>query len=129
MKIKPDDIHFARTKLLSLENTHNGKVLPREYLKEAWEFTRERNLALHVDGARIFNAVVAYGWGVKEKTPQCSRNIVIRSPFACRKVLGRQSVHYSSVIVITLNVPSAGGKWPVAGCVSPGFWLPPGCMR
>ncbi|EIH7225139.1 hypothetical protein BBQ30_004910, partial [Escherichia coli] len=37
-------------------------------------------------------------------------------------------VHYSSVIVITLNVPSAGGKWPVAGCVSPGFWLPPGCM-
>lgn len=33
MKIKPDDIHFARTKLLSLENTHNGKVLPREYLK------------------------------------------------------------------------------------------------
>ena len=59
MKIKPDDIHFARTKLLSLENTHNGKVLPREYLKEAWEFTRERNLALHVDGARIFNAVGA----------------------------------------------------------------------
>ncbi|WP_442891936.1 beta-eliminating lyase-related protein, partial [Desulfovibrio sp. 1214_IL3152] len=42
-----------------MENTHNGKVLPREYLKEAWEFTRERNLALHVDGARIFNAVVA----------------------------------------------------------------------
>jgi len=37
MKIKPDDIHFARTKLLSLENTHNGKVLPREYLKEAWD--------------------------------------------------------------------------------------------
>jgi threonine aldolase len=35
-KIKPDDIHFAPTRLLSLENTHNGKVLPREYLKEAW---------------------------------------------------------------------------------------------
>ena len=75
MKIKPDDIHFARTKLLSLENTHNGKVLLREYLKEAWEFTRERNLALHVDGARIFNAVVAYGCELKR-----SRNIVIRSP-------------------------------------------------
>ncbi len=105
MKIKPDDIHFARTKLLSLENTHNGKVLPREYLKEVWEFTRKRNLALHVDGARIFNAVVAYGCELKR-----SRNIVTRSPFACRKVLGRQSVHYSSVIVITLNVPFAGGK-------------------
>lgn len=35
-KIKPDDIHFAPTRLLSLENTHNGKVLPREYLKDAW---------------------------------------------------------------------------------------------
>ncbi|GHK20340.1 hypothetical protein ECZU03_41290 [Escherichia coli] len=71
MKIKPDDIHFARTKLLSLENTHNGKVLPREYLKEAWEFTRERNLALHVDGARIFNAIVAYGCELKEITQYC----------------------------------------------------------
>ena len=71
MKIKPDDIHFARTKLLSLENTHNGKVLPREYLKEVWEFTRERNLALHVDGARIFNAVVAYGCELKEITQYC----------------------------------------------------------
>jgi threonine aldolase len=36
-------------------------VLPRDYLKAAWEFTRQRNLALHVDGARIFNAVVEYG--------------------------------------------------------------------
>ncbi len=46
-------------------------MLPREYLKEAWEFTRERNLALHVDGARIFNAVVAYGCELKEITQYC----------------------------------------------------------
>lgn len=39
-KIKADDIHFARTRLLSLENTHNGKVLPRAYLKDARTFTR-----------------------------------------------------------------------------------------
>jgi threonine aldolase len=71
MKIKPDDIHFARTRLLSLENTHNGKVLPRDYLKQAWEFTRERNLALHVDGARIFNAVVDYGSTLEEVTRYC----------------------------------------------------------
>ncbi len=57
--IKPDDAHFARTKLLSLENTHNGKVLPLDYLQQAWQFTRERQLALHIDGARIFNAAVA----------------------------------------------------------------------
>ncbi|EAQ2798403.1 low-specificity L-threonine aldolase, partial [Salmonella enterica] len=70
-KIKADDIHFARTRLLSLENTHNGKVLPRAYLKDAWTFTRERGLALHVDGARIFNAVVAYGCELKEITQYC----------------------------------------------------------
>lgn len=57
--IKPDDVHFAITRLLSLENTHNGKVLPLAYLQQAWDFTREHELALHVDGARIFNAAVA----------------------------------------------------------------------
>ena len=57
--IKPDDLHFAKTRLLSLENTHNGKVLPLSYLADAWEFTRQKGLALHIDGARIFNAAVA----------------------------------------------------------------------
>ena len=57
--IKPDDIHFARTRLLSLENTIGGKVLPVDYLAEAYRFTREHQLALHIDGARIFNAAVA----------------------------------------------------------------------
>ncbi|WP_039056387.1 low-specificity L-threonine aldolase [Enterobacter sp. Bisph1] len=70
-KIKADDIHFARTKLLSLENTHNGKVLPRDYLQQAWEFTRQRGLSLHVDGARIFNALVEYGCELKEITQFC----------------------------------------------------------
>ncbi|MGP3593175.1 low-specificity L-threonine aldolase [Vagococcus sp. WN89Y] len=70
-KIKPDDIHFARTRLLSLENTHNGKVLPREYLQQAWEFTREHGLALHVDGARIFNALVEYGGELRDIARYC----------------------------------------------------------
>ncbi|MFL9814894.1 low-specificity L-threonine aldolase [Stutzerimonas sp. VN223-3] len=56
--IKPDDFHFARTRLLALENTMHGKVLPLTYLAEARAFTRERGLALHLDGARMFNAVV-----------------------------------------------------------------------
>lgn len=57
--IKPDDIHFARSRLFSLENTISGKVLPLAYLEQAWQFSRERRLALHIDGARIFNAAVA----------------------------------------------------------------------
>lgn len=59
--IKPIDPHFARSRLLALENTWNGRVLPLDYLRDAREFTRERGLALHLDGARIFNAAVALG--------------------------------------------------------------------
>ncbi|MDP7289739.1 MAG: low-specificity L-threonine aldolase, partial [Phycisphaerae bacterium] len=56
--IKPDDFHFARTRLLCLENTHRGLVLPMEYLARAEAFARGRGLSLHLDGARLFNAAV-----------------------------------------------------------------------
>lgn len=69
--IKPDDFHFAITKLLSLENTHNGKVLPLAYLEEAWHFTRQHKLALHIDGARIFNAAVALGVELEALSRYC----------------------------------------------------------
>ena len=59
--IKPVDPHFARTKLLALENTWHGRVLPPDYLRAAHDFARERGLALHLDGARLFNAAVAGG--------------------------------------------------------------------
>jgi len=59
--IKPDDSHFAISKLLCLENTHNGKVLPLQYLEDARNFTRQNNLSLHLDGARAFNAAVSLG--------------------------------------------------------------------
>lgn len=69
--IKPDDIHFARTRLLCIENTHNGKVLPLDYLHQAWAFTRKKKLALHVDGARIFNAAVAMRVPLTTLTQYC----------------------------------------------------------
>ncbi|MFD2177475.1 low-specificity L-threonine aldolase [Veronia pacifica] len=56
--IKPEDLHFARTKLLSLENTIGGKVLPLEYLAKARQFVDQHNLLLHLDGARAYNAAV-----------------------------------------------------------------------
>lgn len=64
--IKPDDSHFARTKLLSLENTINGKVLPLSYLADAREFVDQHGLSLHLDGARVYNAAVALDVDVKE---------------------------------------------------------------
>jgi threonine aldolase len=59
--IKQDDFHFARTRLLALENTMQGKVLPLDYLAAAREFTRRRGLSLHLDGARLYNAAVKLG--------------------------------------------------------------------
>lgn len=57
-KIKPDDFHFAKTKLLCLENTQNGKSLPLSYLEEASLFCKKNHLNMHLDGARLFNAVI-----------------------------------------------------------------------
>jgi threonine aldolase len=57
--IKPDDPHFARTRLLCLENTWNGHVMPDDYLGSATALARERGLNTHLDGARVFNAAVS----------------------------------------------------------------------
>jgi threonine aldolase len=56
--IKPDDCHFARTRLLCLENTWNGHRMPMDYLSQATQLAREKGLACHLDGARLFNAAV-----------------------------------------------------------------------
>lgn len=57
--IKPDDPHFARTRLLALENTLGGQVLSQVYLEKATKLAHARGLSAHLDGARLFNAAVA----------------------------------------------------------------------
>jgi len=57
--IKPDDAHFARTRMLALENTLGGKLLPFEYVQQATALAKKHGLARHLDGARLFNAAVA----------------------------------------------------------------------
>jgi threonine aldolase len=57
--IKPDDAHFARTRLLALENTWGGQCLPMEYIDEACALAHAHGLGTHLDGARLFNAAVA----------------------------------------------------------------------
>jgi len=64
--IKPNDYHFARTRLLALENTTNGKVLPVSYLAQSRAFADEHSLALHLDGARLCNAAIASGTSAAE---------------------------------------------------------------
>ncbi|HEU5177662.1 MAG TPA: low-specificity L-threonine aldolase [Burkholderiales bacterium] len=64
--VKPDDPHFARTRLLALENTITGRVLPRKYLEDAIALARRKHLAIHLDGARVFNAATQLKMNVKE---------------------------------------------------------------
>ncbi len=63
-KIRPDDAHVVRTRLVALENTHNrggGRVYPLEKVQAISGWGRENGLVMHLDGARLWNAVVASG--------------------------------------------------------------------
>jgi threonine aldolase len=64
--IKPDDMHFARTRVLALENTIGGRVLPRDYVKAATAFAHEKGLVTHLDGARVCNAAVRQGISLRD---------------------------------------------------------------
>lgn len=59
--IKPDDPHFARSRLLCLENTLGGRLMPMDYLRDATALAKRHGLATHLDGARLFNAAVGMG--------------------------------------------------------------------
>ncbi|MDF4026188.1 low-specificity L-threonine aldolase [Luteibacter sp. PPL201] len=64
--IKPVDPHFARSKVLALENTWHGRTLDFAYLGRARELATRRGLTLHLDGARMYNAAIAYGKPARE---------------------------------------------------------------
>lgn len=106
--IKQDDFHFARTRLLALENTMQGKVLPLDYLAAARELTRRRGLGLHLDGARLYNAAVklqvparqitqyfdsvsvclSKGLGAPVGSVLCGSNVLIAKARRLRKMVG-----------------------------------------
>ncbi len=62
--IKPDDFHYAKTKLIALENTWGGRVLPLAYFPKMKALANERGLLTHLDGARLFNAAIANNVGL-----------------------------------------------------------------
>lgn len=124
--IKPDDSHFAKSRLLCLENTHNGKVLPLDYLAEAAAFAQHHQLGIHLDGARTFNAAVKLGVPIKTIAQHfdsisvclskglgapvgsmlCSSHTFIRQARRWRKVLGggmRQAGIIAAAGIYALN--------------------------
>lgn len=84
--IKPDDIHFARTKLLSLENTIGGKVLPQAYLADAQALAFNYGLKIHLDGARVANAAVAQNVAIRDITAHFDSVSICLSKGLCAPV-------------------------------------------
>ncbi|MCL4127671.1 UNVERIFIED_CONTAM: hypothetical protein GTU68_014371 [Idotea baltica] len=101
--IKPLDDHFAQAKLLSIENTHDGKVLPLSFQQEAAELAGARGLSLHLDGARLWNASVALG-----VTPS-----VVAEPFDTVSVCLSKGLGapVGSVLVGSGDLIRQGRKW------------------
>lgn len=67
--IRPDNVHFPRTRLIALENTHNrcfGSPLSVEYMQAVGALARRHGLRVHVDSARLFNAAIALGVEARE---------------------------------------------------------------
>jgi threonine aldolase len=82
--IKPDDAHFARTRLLALENTLGGKLLPMSYVREATALALSKGLSRHLDGARLFNAATAQAaqlgsdvWVEAKRITQCFDSVSV----------------------------------------------------
>jgi threonine aldolase len=106
--IKPDDVHFARTRLLCLENTQAGRALPLAYFPQARQLARRHRLNLHLDGARLFNAAIklevpvtrischvdsisvclSKGLGAPVGSLLCSTREIVTSARRWRKMLG-----------------------------------------
>jgi threonine aldolase len=76
--IKPDDPHFARTRLLALENTLGGKLLPMAYVEQATALAKDKGLARHLDGARLFNAAVAQAQSVRAELVEAHAGTSLR---------------------------------------------------
>jgi threonine aldolase len=90
--IKPDDSHFARTRLLCLENTWNGHPMPADYLAQATAMARQHGLAAHLDGARLFNAAAALAQAELSVQDELSGELVV---LAARRIAS----HFDSVSV------------------------------
>jgi len=127
--IRANNLHYPPTRLIALENTHNycaGSPITREYMRLAGDLARRRNLKIHVDGARIFNAAVALDVDVKDLVRDadsvmfclskglsapvgsltCGEKEFIQKARKWRKMLGggmRQSGHLAAAGIIALK--------------------------
>jgi len=120
-KVRPDDVHYPRTRLLCLENTHNrggGRVIPYNEMERVCRWAAKQGLARHLDGARLFNAVVASGiaakdWGEHFDTISVCFSKGLGAPVGSALVGSRDAVAHGRRLRKAL-----GGGWRQAGILA-----------
>ena len=93
--IKPDDAHYARTRLIAMENTTGGRVLPLDYLQAVRSLALQHGLSTHLDGARLFNAAAAVAAGLAES--------VTRDPGAAVEAAARSICSHFDTVSVCLS--------------------------
>jgi threonine aldolase len=120
-KIRPDDVHYARTRMVCLENTHNrggGRILPFGEVKKISTWAAANGLARHLDGARLFNAVVASGIAAKEWA-RCFDTVSICFSKGLGAPVGSALVGPRDLIKQARRLRKAlGGGWRQAGLLA-----------
>ena len=116
--IKPDDVHFAKTRLLTLENTFGGKLLPFAYVQQATDLAAQHGLARHLDGARLFNAAVV------QATQLAGKNTVNQPAAPVLQAQG--AIEFESIVKQARRI--AGCFDSVSVCLSKGLGAPVGSV-
>jgi len=119
--IRPDDVHFPRTKLIVLENTHNrcsGSPLNVSYIRSVSELARRYGLKLHVDGARLFNATTALGVDAKDLVAQADSVSICLSTGLAAPVGSVVSVNQDFISEARRNRKVVGGGMRQAGILA-----------
>ncbi|WP_180124811.1 GntG family PLP-dependent aldolase [Rhodoferax sp. BLA1] len=116
--IKPDDAHFAKTRLLTLENTFGGKLLPLDYVQAATDLAKSHGLARHLDGARLFNAAVA-------QATQLAGMNVSNQPQALVNI-GPVAITYDAIVNEARRIAQCFDS--VSVCLSKGLGAPVGSV-
>ena len=130
--IKPDDAHYARSRLLALENTWGGQVLPLRLHRRGHGAGAARGLATHLDGARLFNAAVATAQAraamrATTRAPSPATSTASRS--ASARAWARRWVPRCAARGSSSRAPTAAARCSAAACGRPACSLPPRCMR
>jgi threonine aldolase len=130
--IKPDDAHFARTRLLALENTLGGKLIPFSYVQEATELARARAWA----ATWTARACSTPQWRRPRRLGADARTEARRianalTVFRCAsaRAWARRWARPCAAAVTSSRAPTASARWPAVACARPACWRQPHRMR